>query len=287
LTNQIPTGATLVSSSISNFGNPSSGALCYQLGNLAMPSLIGTNVQYAGTSFTVSILPGLVGAATNVICAYSDSSQVNPADNQMTNIVQIAQPSAELFVGISALPSPVMIGSLLTYTISVSNAGPSTATGLMITNLLPPGVSLVSTTPSNVWNTASDPIVASLGDLGANSNLVATVTVRPEVANSAMFDYAIAVSDLIGNNPAYAFVKTEVDGRPLLSFMEGAKGMSKAATLSWLASGYALALESTTNLSSSDWVEETNSISLVNGTNVFTVSYSNNAKFYRLRLVTP
>ncbi len=56
--------------------------------------------------------------------------------------------TADLAVGMTALPDSVIAGSNISYTISVTNFGPTTATGVTVTNELPAGFKLVSATVS-------------------------------------------------------------------------------------------------------------------------------------------
>lgn len=54
--------------------------------------------------------------------------------------------TADLGVQLSELPETVLVGSNLTYTITVNNAGPLTATGVLLTNTLPRGLRFDSAT---------------------------------------------------------------------------------------------------------------------------------------------
>ncbi len=49
---------------------------------------------------------------------------------------------ADLTIQVTAIPDPVVPGSKVAYTLSVTNAGPADATGVSVTNLLPPGTTL-------------------------------------------------------------------------------------------------------------------------------------------------
>ena len=59
-----------------------------------------------------------------------------------------ATASADLSLTKSDSPDPVAAGAALTYTIKVANAGPDTATGVVVTDNLPKGVSFVSAIPT-------------------------------------------------------------------------------------------------------------------------------------------
>lgn len=57
-------------------------------------------------------------------------------------------PTADLSLSMSDSPDPAATGNDLTYTLTVTNHGPSAATDIVITNLLPPGVTFVSQSSS-------------------------------------------------------------------------------------------------------------------------------------------
>ena len=54
--------------------------------------------------------------------------------------------NTDLGITKSASPEPVQAGGSLTYTVTVNNYGPSTATNVKVIDTLPPGVTLVSAT---------------------------------------------------------------------------------------------------------------------------------------------
>jgi len=67
----------------------------------------------------------------------------------LAGMVSAAPPgTADLKITKSDSPDPVSAGSNLTYTIQVENLGPTTATGVTVTDQLPKGVDLVSATAS-------------------------------------------------------------------------------------------------------------------------------------------
>ena len=77
-------------------------------------------------------------------------------------------------------PLSVVTSSNLTYTISVTNFGPSSASSVVVTDTLPAGVTFVGTTGSGVNN--SGIVNWSLGTLtnGQTSNVTVTVTAPPD-----------------------------------------------------------------------------------------------------------
>jgi uncharacterized repeat protein (TIGR01451 family) len=88
-------------------------------------------------------------------------------------------PSADLTVG---QPPPTILGNTLTYTVNVHNNGPSTATGVVLTDTLPAGVTFVSATSATSTPTFSGGVVtANFGTLAP----MATVSVAIVVTTSS------------------------------------------------------------------------------------------------------
>jgi uncharacterized repeat protein (TIGR01451 family) len=77
-------------------------------------------------------------------------------------------------------PDPVVIGSNLTYTISVTNFGPSTATNVVVTANLPSTANFISASPGYTLATNSV-IFPNIGNLATNASVTLTVVVQPFV----------------------------------------------------------------------------------------------------------
>jgi len=87
-------------------------------------------------------------------------------------------PVADVGLGKTAAAG-VPAGSNLVYTISVTNFGPSSASGVVVTDTLPAGVTFVSASGAGAYNAGV--VNWSLGALanGQVSNVTVTVTARP------------------------------------------------------------------------------------------------------------
>ncbi|MDQ8739411.1 DUF11 domain-containing protein [Paenibacillus sp. LHD-38] len=80
---------------------------------------------------------------------------------------------------------PVLIFSPLTYTVTVNNNGPSTATGVTLTYTLPTGVTFISATPSQGSCTETGGIVTcSLGTLANGASATVEIVVTPTAAGT-------------------------------------------------------------------------------------------------------
>ncbi len=93
----------------------------------------------------------------------------------------MTQPLIDIVVTKTDSPDPVQVGATLTYTITVSNRGPSTATNVQLTDPLPSSLTVISVTPSQGTCTTSPVLSCSLGTLAPGALVTIVVAVRPTV----------------------------------------------------------------------------------------------------------
>lgn len=100
-------------------------------------------------------------------------------------LYSLAQAS-DLVLTLTDSPDPVAVGSNLTYSISISNAGPFAAEQVMLTNRCPDGAVWVSTTASRGdWTTNGNDLVGDLGDFEKGDVATVTVVVQPQTRGTA------------------------------------------------------------------------------------------------------
>lgn len=86
---------------------------------------------------------------------------------------------ADIAVAQTDSPDPVAVRAPLTYSISVSNNGPAPATGVLMTDILPPGAIVQSAIPGqgSCASGAASALVCNLGGLLAGGTVSVTVTI--------------------------------------------------------------------------------------------------------------
>ncbi len=135
VTDNLPADVTLVSTTGCT-EDPNGIPVC-SLGNLAA----GAMVQY---QVLVNVNPGFEGMLNNTATVTSDSTDSDPNNNDDTEPT-IVGAAANLSVTKVDDIDPAPPGTQLTYTIEVTNQGPSVAQNVVVTDTLPPEVTFVNT----------------------------------------------------------------------------------------------------------------------------------------------
>ena len=104
--------------------------------------------------------------------------------------VVTAEEGTDLSLTKTASPSPVQAMTTLTYSMNVFNHGPTVvATGVQVTDPLPPGVTLVSATATQGTCSGTDTVICDIGTLTMGGGVAVTIVVRPqapgELSNTA------------------------------------------------------------------------------------------------------
>ena len=197
-TNTLPANASFILATSSQGSCLTNGAnvIC-SLGNLA----VGSNA-----TIMVVVSPTAVGGLTNRATVGGFENDLNLSNNILT-LVSTANPTvADLGVAVSALPNPVVVGSNVTYTITVTNNGPDTALGVVVTDALPVGLTFISAnsasgTTSNLNGTAT----CNLGNLASGSGAVVTVIVSASQTGAINNNVTVSTASndpMPGNNSA-------------------------------------------------------------------------------------
>jgi uncharacterized repeat protein (TIGR01451 family) len=138
----------------------------------------------AGSRIRVVVRPATPGTLTSTFRVSSGVADPNNANNSAgveTTVVAVA----DLGVAAADTPDPAVAGSDLTYTITVSNAGPAAAESVRVVVSPPSGaVSFVSALASQGSCTTAVSAECSLGMIGAGASAAVTIVVRPAAAGS-------------------------------------------------------------------------------------------------------
>jgi uncharacterized repeat protein (TIGR01451 family)/uncharacterized delta-60 repeat protein len=238
---------------------------------------------------TLSLLVRINGQAsapitvTNLAAVTTTTADPNPDDNNASAVTTVLPPTADLVLALVGPTDPVLIGNNLTYTITVSNRGPATATGVVVIDTLP--LSFVPAESTNYTVAGRVVTFTNLGNLGSGAQTNLSISVQPAVAgtftNTATCSSPTVTDPRKSDNSAS--VKTIVQLVPLAVVRVGA-----SLAISWPTNGGTYFLESTTNLSPPTvWTPVTDAVlSLVGGQTTVIVPIGSGNRFFRLRGAT-
>lgn len=173
------------------------------------PQAGGTRVSISGTGFATGATVSIGGIAASDIAVVNSASitATTPPHAAGTVSVDILNPDgqsaslaaeytyegggggggggADLSVSLQGNPDPSSVGGCLTYTIGVGNGGPDTATGVVLTDVLPSSMQLGSASISQgSYTLAGNTFSWDIGTLGGSAT--AEVAVRPAAAGTTV-----------------------------------------------------------------------------------------------------
>lgn len=127
-------------------------------------------------------------------CNSSNTNQV--CVNHQCTVPTTPPPSegADLSITKSGKPDPVVTGNNLTYTITATNKGPSSATGVVVTDTLPVGVTLSSSSTTQGSCSGTSVVTCNAGSLAKGTSVTITIVVK--VTKEGVLGNA---ADVIGN----------------------------------------------------------------------------------------
>ncbi len=204
----LPAGVTYVSDTDACVEAPA-GTLTCDLG--AIP-VFGTETF----EITVTVASAATGSLTNTATVASDVTDPDTSDNTATETTSVVT-SADLRIAKTDSPDPVRLGGTVTYTVTVTNDGPSDATGVVVTDTLPAGV--VQARTSGCAEDDRGTPTCTLGTIAAGASKSYTITARVTgnttrvLVNTASVSAATADPDT-SDNSATAFTTVSRPQQP-------------------------------------------------------------------------
>jgi uncharacterized repeat protein (TIGR01451 family) len=180
---------------VSNFAYPA---------RLDLATNVDANTEVIGTSGGADVLlacPASQASDTGQTRLFTQDTRVCPPDDPgSTNMLRALFENAaywllrgswcvnndvEVYPQADATPDPALAGSLLEYDVQVIRGGECPATGVVLTNVLPPGVQFFSARSAQgtiCYDPAARQVTFSLGYLGLSSRPSLSLTVMPVAA---------------------------------------------------------------------------------------------------------
>lgn len=246
------------------------GIAFFALSGAGRAGVLNYDYDAAGRLVSVAYAGG-----TNTIFSYDNNGNLASLSTFVSTI-------ADLGIAQSAAPAPVAAGVALNYTVTVFNNSSNSASGVSVSDALPPNATFGSVTasqgsPSHVGNTISWPV----GSLTNGASAIMNFSVRPAapgfVTNTA--SVSVTPSDPISGDNSNVLVTVVVAPPTVIPAISGG-----AIMLSWpVAGGDGFTLEYTTNLTAPvNWLPVPVTPVIMGGTFSVEDALTTTNRFYRL-----
>ena len=187
---------------------------------------VGTLLPGESATLEVTARVVLTGAVTNTATASAQTPDPDPSNNTGTSTVD-GTPSADLSVVKTASVNQAPTGGAVTYTIVVTNDGPSPAGAVTVTDPLPAAL-LNAATPTAGCAITGGELSCAVASLAVGATFTATVTgtVDPASGDEALVNTATVGSDTPDPDPSNntSTVTTPIVGTPRVELVKRVTG---------------------------------------------------------------
>ena len=196
VTDNLPLGTTFNSASPGcSYSLVTDTVTCTSSGLAAGASQVFTVI----VDVSAFLLPGVTLTNTADI-ATSVTPDPDPTNDSSTASTLVAT-AADLSITKSDSPDPALAGTNLTYTLTVTNAGPSVNAGFSVTDTLPSGVSFVSATSGCTESSGTVTCISGGLGVGATETYQIVVTVDPSYPGSGTILNTAAIATSTTTDP--------------------------------------------------------------------------------------
>ncbi|MEI6678011.1 MAG: cadherin-like domain-containing protein, partial [Mariniphaga sp.] len=180
----IPSGYIYVSNSTAT-GNYNSGTGAWTIGNIAN-----------GATATLAITATVQASGTYANTATVSSTNADQTSgNNSSTITPVPGAISDLSITKTVNNATPYAGGIVEFTLTANNAGPSAATGVVVTDLLPAGYTYVSNTTPSAGSFVSETGKWTIGNLANGSSATLKISAKVNASGSYANSATIATTD--------------------------------------------------------------------------------------------
>ena len=189
VTDELPGGVSFVRSTSTRPG------VNFTYDNGTLKSIVGTLEPSESVTFTITVRADTIGPAINEAVVSGDNFEDEEDDAPVIITPGDPTPQPDVNIVKTASAATVQVGQTFDYIITVFNDGEAPALGVVVTDILPDGVSFVSSTstrPGVNFTCDNGTLRANVGTLEPGEEVTFTVTVRAETAGPAINEAVVS-----------------------------------------------------------------------------------------------
>ena len=135
---------------------------------------IGDMDPYTSKVLTIVTKAVKEGNLTNIVVVTTDTNETNSSNNKANNTTQV-DPICDLVISKAVNASVINLNETVSWTINVTNNGPSVAKNVVVTDTLPAGAIVIGSYAKDVVNGV---LILKVGNLDAYSSIVIKIVTR-------------------------------------------------------------------------------------------------------------
>ncbi len=195
----LPAGVTFVSGTFTiNEQTPRSGAITFNSTTNQLEANLGTLLANGSSTTNRALITLNVTAAGTASGTISNTATITNADGTVSNTeTTVINPNFDLTISKTDAVTQIAAGQNLTYTIIVTNSGPSTATAITVTDVLPSQLTFVSaTSTSGTFSNNNGTVTGTIASLasGQRATITLVTTVKNDVPDNTTISNTSSVS---------------------------------------------------------------------------------------------
>ena len=220
LTDTLSGGAVLLGSVVSQGAGCSEmdGSVTCDLGDVAIDG-------QAAVTLTVQVDPVARGDWVNTAVLAATQTDLQPLNNS-TAFTSTVLAEVDLALDVTPLAAAAVLNQPTTFTATISNGGPSTALGVMLTDTLPAGLTFVA--GSAGCGAAAELLTCDVGNVAMGETAVLTLTLLPTLAGPIDHTLQVSTTDP-DSNPANDAVQVSLTVANIASFTAAAQTLWETA----------------------------------------------------------